>query len=86
MHKIEKRKQKNTMKQLKSFLFLFLASTLFWACSDDDTVNKSLWGDSYARFVRNAMTVTSTEGTAEAIIDWQQSTWEITLGEGPPSS
>ena len=70
------------MKQLKSFLFLFLASTLFWACSDDDTVNKSLWGDSYARFVRNAMTVTSTEGTAEAIIDWQQSTWEITLGEG----
>ena len=82
MHKIEKRKQKNTMKQLKSFLFLFLASTLFWACSDDDTVNKSLWGDSYARFVRNAMTVTSTEGTAEAIIDWQQSTWEITLGEG----
>ena len=65
-----------------SFLFLFLASTLFWACSDDDTVNKSLWGDSYARFVRNAMTVTSTEGTAEAIIDWQQSTWEITLGEG----
>ena len=59
------------MKQLKSFLFLFLASTLFWACSDDDTVNKSLWGDSYARFVRNAMTVTSTEGTAEAIIDWQ---------------
>ena len=70
------------MKQLKSFLFLFLASTLFCACSDDDTVNKSLWGDSYARFVRNAMTVTSTEGTAEAIIDWQQSTWEITLGEG----
>ena len=41
-----------------------------------------MWGDSYARFVRNAMTVTSTEGTAEAIIDWQQSTWEITLGEG----
>ena len=74
--------KKNIMKQLKSFLFLFLASTLFWACSDDDTVNKSLWGDSYARFVRNAMTVTSTEGTAEAIIDWQQSTWEITLGEG----
>ena len=70
------------MKQLKSFLFLFLASTLFWACSDDDTVNKSLWGDSYARFVRSDMTVTSTEGTAEAIIDWQQSTWEITLGEG----
>ena len=70
------------MKQLKSFLFLFLASTLFWACSDDDTVNKSLWGDSYARFVRSDMTVTSTEGTAEAVIDWQQSTWEITLGEG----
>ena len=67
---------------LQYLLFLFLASTLFWACSDDDTVNKSLWGDSYARFVRNAMTVTSTEGTAEAIIDWQQSTWEITLGEG----
>ena len=28
------------------------------------------------------MTVTSTEGTAEVVIDWQQSTWEITLGEG----
>ena len=37
------------MKQLKSFLFLFLASTLFWACSDDDTVNKSLWGDGATR-------------------------------------
>lgn len=70
------------MKQLKTLFTLLLASTLFWACSDDDTVNKSLWGDSYARFIRSAMTVTASGGTAEAVIDWQQSTWEITLGEG----
>ena len=55
---------------------------MFWACSDDDTVNKSVWGDSYARFVRSAMTVNGTDGTAEAIVESQQSTWEITLGEG----
>lgn len=70
------------MKQLKTIFTLLLTSTLFWACSDDDTVNKSVWGDSYARFVRSAMTVNGTDGTAEAIVESQQSTWEITLGEG----
>lgn len=70
------------MKQLKTIFTLLLTSTLFWACSDDDTVNKSVWGDSYARFVRSAMTVNGTDGTAEAIVESLHSTWEITLGEG----
>ena len=78
MHSIKKM---TNMKHLKLIFTFLLASFLLGACSDDD-VNKNAWGDSYARFVRSAMTVRSTSGEAEAVVQWLQSTWEITLGEG----
>lgn len=67
-----------------AFLFcFFLMGILFSACSDggNEGVNGNGKG-AYALFLKKTISVSSDENTANVVVEWSKTSWEITLGQG----
>lgn len=68
------------MKNILSVLFLLLTVSLFSSCTEEEN---SLNNEGpHALFIRKSMEVDVNGGELQAIIDWERTTWEISVGEG----
>lgn len=68
------------MKKIWSVFFLFLSILLFYSCTEEeDNLNSE---PSHAIFMRESIDVDVNGGEMQVIIDWERTTWEISVGEG----
>lgn len=68
------------MKKILSVLIFLLTVSLFNSCTEEDgTLNNQ---GPHALFIRKTMNVDVNGGDLEAIIDWERTTWELSVGEG----
>lgn len=68
------------MKKYLSILFLFLITGLFSACTEEDSLNNNM--GPHALFIRKTMNVDVSGGELQVIIDWERTTWELSVDEG----
>lgn len=65
-----------------TFLVCLMLIGLFSSCSDDDNKYDRYVEGPHASFLRETMVANAGGGTLEIVVDWQQATWEVTVGEG----
>lgn len=68
----------------KAFLLLcgFLLMTAFYGCSDSDSGKDEPEMDSYVRFLKSEITVSSFEGETRVAVEWSDALWKVTAGTG----
>ena len=68
-----------------TFLFcLFLMNILLGACSSggDEGKGTDEGKGAYALFLKKNITVSAGESQTDIVVEWANTSWEITLGEG----
>lgn len=73
---------KRYMKRITYIFTLLLAGFFFAACSDEDEKTGANKKNSYALFLKKAMTVNSGENQTNIVVEWAKASWEVTIGEG----
>lgn len=71
------------MKNVIYLFYVLLSGLLLGACSDSGTENELTNGEgAYALFLKKTIEVNANESQIEVVVDWANTSWEITAGQG----